>query len=145
MLRGFVLVTGLLLSLVVRADMFVVAYTEGENWVSDLRYEQQPGIRAHLDYWQQLYTQEVLLMSGPFEDQTGGLFLISVDNLEMAKQFVADDPAVKSGLISATTHRWRVLTSAMRRSKPLIIEVEPDRTFKVQSQDPGSPINLPGN
>ncbi len=145
MLRGMVVLACLLASASVQAEMYVLSFTKGSSWDENLAYEQQPGIAAHRKYWHQLYEQEVLLMSGPFEDRSGGLFIVNAANETAVKQFVADDPAVKAGLINITSHRWRVLSSAMRRAKPLVIEVESDRTLRVRSTDPGSPINLPGN
>ena len=145
MLRGMVVLVCCLSSVIVHADMFVLSFSKGSNWVEDLDYEQQPGIAAHRKYWHELYEQEVLLMSGPFENQTSGMFLIHARDQKEVQQFVADDPAVKAGLISFTSHRWRVLSSAMRRAKPIVIEVESDRTFRVKRSDSDSPIHLPGN
>lgn len=135
----------LLLSNQAAAQMFVIEFEQGPNWVTEVAYENQPGIKTHLDYWQDLYVKEVLLMSGPFADQSGGMFLVNVKNQAVAEKLLKDDPAVKSGQIEAKVNRWRVLSSAMRRAKPMVIELEPDQTFKVQSADPGAPINLPGN
>ncbi|MFN3237873.1 MAG: YciI family protein [Pseudomonadales bacterium] len=145
MLRGLVFAFTLGLTSMAYGQMFVIEFVPAKNWTPERSYENQPGIKPHLDYWQQWYVKEVLLMSGPFADQSGGIFLIKAKNRAMAEQMVADDPAVKSQLIDATVRRWRLLSSAMRRVKPMIIELEPDQSFKVQSADPGAPINLPGN
>jgi uncharacterized protein YciI len=145
MSRTLLFVLALGLSQLTYGQMFVIEFVPGENWTADRSYENQPGIKPHLDYWQQWYVKEVLLMSGPFADQSGGIFLIKAKNRVMAEQLVEDDPAVKARLINAQVRRWRLLSSAMRRVKPMIIELEPDQSFKVQSSDPGAPINLPGN
>lgn len=125
--------------------MFVIEFEPGENWLANKSYENQPAIKPHLEYWQQLYLSEVLLMSGPFADRRGGMMLISVENEATAKQLAADDPAVQAKLIEVEVRRWRLLSSAMRRSKPRVIELEADQSFRVESLDPGAPINLPGN
>lgn len=145
MLRGMVLLACCLANVIVHAEMYVLSFSKGSSWVEDLDYEQQPGIADHRKYWQNLYEQEVLLMSGPFEGQSSGMFLVNARDRAEVNQFVADDPAVKAGLITFTSHRWRVLSSAMRRAKPIVVEVEPDRTFRVKRSDSDSPINLPVN
>lgn len=127
------------------SQLFVIEFTSGLEWKADTRYENQPGMAEHLSYWQQHYLNEVLLMSGPFEDQSGGIFVVRASDLETAQKIVELDPAVAAGKITATVHRWRVLTSAMRSVRPQVIEIEPDQSFKVERLDPAAPINLPGN
>ena len=127
------------------AELFVIEFKQGDHWVVDRSYENQPGIEDHLNYWQTHYLSEVLLMSGPFEDQSGGIFVIRAKDLEAAQKLVELDPGVVSGKIMAEVRRWRVLTSAMRSVRPQVIEIEPDQSFKVERLDPGAPINLPGN
>ena len=108
-------------------------------------YEQQADIEPHLEYWRGLYQREVLLMSGPFEDQSGGMFLVRVADQAAAETLVSNDPGVQASKISATIQRWRVLTSAMRNAKPVVLEVEPEQSFNIKRLDPDSPINLPEN
>ena len=72
-------------------------------------------------------------MSGPFEDQSGGIFVVRASDLEAAQKIVELDPAGSAGKIAATVHRWRVLTSAMRRVRPQVIEIEPDQSFKLSA------------
>lgn len=145
MLRGLTLILALGLSHLAHSQMYVVEFVPAKNWVAERSYESQPGMKSHLDYWQQWYVKEVLLMSGPFADQSGGMFLIKTKDRAMADDLVKNDPAVKAQIIEAKVRRWRLLSSAMRRVKPMVIEIEPDQSFKVQRSDPGAPINLPGN
>ena len=145
-MRVILLLLGLLgAGSVSAAQLFIIEFEQGENWQPEFSYDNQPGLENHLAYWQEHYIKEVLLMSGPFEDQSGGVFIVRAKDIEAAQRLVTEDPAVVSGKIQASVHRWRVLTSAMRSVKPQIIELEPDQSFKVESVDPGSPINLPGN
>lgn len=128
-----------------KVQFFVVQYEQGPAWTEGLRYEKQPGISEHLDYWQSLYYREILLMSGPWEDGSGGIFVIRANDLEMVKQIMADDPAVIGGLITTQANQWRVLSSAMRSVKPERIEIKPDETFRLERLDPSSPLNLKKN
>ncbi len=145
-MRTFWLSLVMLLTFPASAEqIFVVTFEQGEAWVSDRSYELQPGISKHLAYWQNLYIQEVLLMSGPFEDQSGGLMIVRAKDIKGAIKLLDNDPAIQAGTIQAGVRRWRVLTSAMRSAKPQVIEVDPDQTFRIRRLDPDSPINLPQN
>jgi uncharacterized protein YciI len=125
-----------------RQQFYVIEFNKGPAWVDGVRYEKQPQIEAHLAYWKVLYYREVLLMSGPWKDESGGLFIVRLGDREMAQAVVDQDPAVSSGLIEANIQQWRVLSSAMRSVKPIQIEVKSDESFKVERIDPSSPLNL---
>lgn len=146
LLRWLCLIFMFACGLPAQADhIYIVQFQQGENWSAKYKYESQPGIERHLKYWQNLYLQEILLMSGPFEDQSGGLFLLRTKDRPTAEALLAGDPAVQSKLIEASIQKWRILTSAMRSMKPQLIEIDPDQSFKVERLDPDSPINLPWN
>lgn len=146
MARLISLIVLVIISASAKADQtFVVQFGPGSNWQSGLAYENQPGIEPHFGYWQILYGQEVLLMSGPFDDESGGIFVVRAKDREAVNAILADDPAVKTKIISVDVRRWRILSSAMRRATPQLIELEPDQSFRVKRVDPDSPINLPQN
>ena len=126
-------------------QFYVISFEKGVAWVEGLRYEHQPHIDAHLDYWQGLYYQETLLMSGPWQDESGGIFVVRSSDRKTVDAIVESDPAVISGIIKAKVHQWRVLNSAMRSAKPIRIEIAPDESFRLERLDPDSPINLRNN
>jgi uncharacterized protein YciI len=123
-------------------EFYVVQFAPGPNWSEATQYEKQPEIDDHIAYWQSLYYREVLLMSGPWQDQSGGIFIVRADNREMVNAIVAQDPGVLSGLITSSVKEWRVLSSAMRSVRPERIEINADESFRLERLDPGSPLNL---
>lgn len=126
-------------------QFYVITFEKGAAWVEGRRYEQQPAIDSHLEYWQALYYQEVLLMSGPWQDQSGGIFVVRASDPSAVDAIVARDPGVTKGIIKADIRQWRVLNSAMRSVKPIQIEISPDESFRLERLDPDSPINLRTN
>lgn len=126
-------------------EFYVVQYEKGPSWTDGVRYEKQPGIKDHLDYWQSLYYREVLLMSGPWQDDSGGIFVVRAADREMVQAITKEDPAVISGLITTKVNEWRVLSSAMRSVRPTRIEINPDASFRLERLDPDSPLNLKQN
>ena len=126
-------------------EFYVVQFAPGPAWSEATQYEKQPGIDSHLDYWQSLYYREVLLMSGPWQDQTGGIFIVRANSPEMVESIIVQDPGVVAGLITATVKQWRVLSSAMRSVRPERIEIKADESFRLERLDPDSPLNLRTN
>tara|TARA_R110002072_G_scaffold89232_5_gene200005 strand:+ start:31983 stop:32462 length:480 start_codon:yes stop_codon:yes gene_type:complete len=128
-----------------RLQFYVIEFDQGPAWIEGVRYEKQPDIEPHLNYWKGLYYQEILLMSGPWQDGSGGIFIVRSNDRKMVEAIIEQDPAVGLGVIQASIHEWRVLSSAMRSVKPFQIEIEPDDSFRVERLDPASPINLRKN
>ncbi len=48
--------------------MFVVIYTPGPAWQTGKTVTEQPFIREHVRYMQQVFATKQLLMGGPFLD-----------------------------------------------------------------------------
>jgi len=126
-------------------QFYVITFEKGAAWTEGLRYEHQPEMDAHLEYWKVLYYQEILLLSGPWQDESGGIFVVRSSDRHAVDAIVARDPAVIGGIIKANIHQWRVLNSAMRSAKPIQIEIAPDESFRLERIDPDSPINLHSN
>lgn len=87
----------------------VVFHAPGPSWSASVPYRQQPGIQAHIEHYRGLLASKTLDLGGPFLDDTGGMMIaqrgITVDAL---KQIAAEDPAVKSGLLTATVKPWMI-------------------------------------
>lgn len=84
-------------------------------------------------------------MSGPWQDDSGGIFILRANDREMVTKIVAQDPAVIDGAITTEINEWRVLSSAMRSVKPTRVEIKADESFRLERLDPSSPINLKNN
>ncbi len=59
--------------------------------------------RAFLDGLRQLGKLE---MNGPFTDQSGGAYILQVDNLEAAKAIAFADPLHLTGSSIVVVHEW---------------------------------------
>ena len=84
---------------------FVAIYRRGPGWLPGKPLREQP-LKPHLDYLLGLHRQGKLTMGGPFGDETGGLVLLDVANLEDASALIAADPAIIAGLLQAEVKAW---------------------------------------
>jgi uncharacterized protein YciI len=87
---------------------FLVIYRPGPAWLPGKPVSQQP-LKGHGSYMLSLYTQGTLKFAGPFMDDTGGAVMLEVDTESQAKDLVANDPAVKSGVFVHELHPWRLV------------------------------------
>jgi uncharacterized protein YciI len=63
----------------------------------------------HFEYLVRLKTQGKLLMSGPFEDGTGGMLIYSANSLEEAIVLSNDDPVILDGIYNKPNIKpWKV-------------------------------------
>ena len=92
-----------------RQPNVVIIHHPGPNWKAGVPYGEQDGLQAHIEHYRKLFESGQLLMGGPFLDESGGMMVstegASIDDL---KAFAADDPAVKSGLLTADVKPWFV-------------------------------------
>jgi uncharacterized protein YciI len=87
----------------------VVFHAPGPAWAKGTPFREQPGVQAHVDHYRALLANKTLALGGPFLDDTGGMMIaasgVTVDEL---KAISAADPAVKSGLLTATVKPWMI-------------------------------------
>ncbi len=73
---------------------------------------------GHMANIRRLHEEGKLLKAGPFEDYSGrevcGMFILKTDRLELAKAWVATDPAVKAGRLAPEFLRWWVLKGSLK-------------------------------
>jgi uncharacterized protein YciI len=89
---------------------FVVSHLPGPTWKPGVPAFEQDGLQLHVAHYATLLQDGKLLMGGPFIDgRSGGLMIVEpqVDEAEL-RQFAADDPAVKSGLLTFEVRPWLV-------------------------------------
>ena len=87
---------------------FVLLHSPGPAWAKGVPFREQPGVKAHVEYMAGLLRQNVLVMGGPFLDNTGGLMIARSGSLEEAQRLADEGPAVKSGLLRVEVHPWMV-------------------------------------
>ena len=55
-----------------------------------------------------LLRRNVIVMGGPFLDDSGGMMIARSQSLAEAQRLADADPAVKSGLLRVEVHPWMV-------------------------------------
>ena len=86
--------------------VFAVRFLPGAKWIAGKPANEQPGIDDHVRNLGQWHDRELLYCGGPFLDGTGGLSVLRVSSLEKANALVAEDPAVRAGLLVSEIHPW---------------------------------------
>jgi uncharacterized protein YciI len=75
------------------------------DYVDDILERRAPFRQAHLALAGQLHKQGVLLMAGALtEPVDGAVFVFATNDRSIVKDFVANDPYVREGLVTA----WRI-------------------------------------
>ncbi len=89
---------------------WVVLHSPGPQWQAGRNMFEQPGVREHVEHYRKLLAAGKLTLGGPHLDERGGGMMIPAAGLSEAeiRQFAADDPAVKSGLLRAEVRPWLV-------------------------------------
>jgi uncharacterized protein len=67
---------------------------------------------AHREYLTRIKAADKLVMSGPFEGDTGALIVYEAESPEEAESLLKEDPFCKRGVFTSwTIHRWNVIFS----------------------------------
>jgi uncharacterized protein len=84
---------------------FAVELVFGEN------QEERLAVRpAHREYLATLVERGVLLVSGPYADQTGALLIYEVADEAELREVLAADPYTPAGVVAETrVHEWQTL------------------------------------
>ncbi len=85
--------------------LYVVVHGHGPKWDKDKPVNRQPGIQDHARYMVKLFDAGKLKHGGPFLDGTGGMAVFLAPDDAAAQKVVADDPAIKSGIMKSTMLR----------------------------------------
>jgi uncharacterized protein YciI len=89
---------------------WVVLHLPGPAWQPGKSLFEQPGVREHVEHYRQLLAAGKLALGGPHLDARGGGMMIPAAGVAEAeiRQFAADDPAVRSGLLVAEVRPWLI-------------------------------------
>ncbi len=85
-----------------------IVYSRGPTW-TDGKSQQDQLLEDHARYLMRHYRRRIVLMGGPFRDDTGGLAIIEAGAAEDAERFLRADPAIARGTLRATWHAWNVV------------------------------------
>ncbi|MGI9410054.1 MAG: YciI family protein [Hyphomicrobiaceae bacterium] len=87
------------------AKCFAAIYEHGCNWIPGKSIAEQP-LADHVRYLTNLHEQNVVLMGGPFTDGESGLVILEASDTAEAIRIIDDDPAVQSGILTASVREW---------------------------------------
>ena len=95
-------------------DLQVIAHTPGPAWLPGVAFRDQPGVANHLATMKQWLADGRLVMGGPFlDDGGGGMAVVRFDDAAAADAAAQQDPAVRAGLLVASTRPWLAGLSAV--------------------------------
>ena len=94
---------------------YVLQYSRGPAWDPTKPLLEQPLLEPHVGYMMGLMEKGVLLYGGPYTDDTGGMAVVRVANLDEARTIAENDPAVRSGLFVFVLKAWRTPFNAVER------------------------------
>ena len=106
-------VTSVLFPLVSRASepsepartTYLLIYRPGPAWPQGKSVSELP-LREHGSYMLSLYEKGLMKQAGPLADDAGGAVVLEVSGEAQAREIVANDPAVKSGIFVHELHPW---------------------------------------
>lgn len=87
---------------------YVLFHSPGPQWNGDFSFREQPGIEAHVGYMAGLLERGLLVMGGPYLDDSGGMMVSRASSLEEAESLAREDPGVRSGLLRVEVKAWYV-------------------------------------
>jgi uncharacterized protein YciI len=86
---------------------YVVILRNGPNWVPGLALRSQKGHVEHLAHWGKWLKKGFLAHGGHFMDHSGGMMICAEGIAEEdIQQFLAQDPAIRSGLFIGYVKPW---------------------------------------
>ena len=85
---------------------YVLFHSPGPAWKPGVGFRDQPGIGDHVAYLGGLQAKGLVVMGGPFLDNSGGMQILSTTSEEEAQVLGEADPAVKAGLLRVTVRPW---------------------------------------
>jgi uncharacterized protein YciI len=91
-----------------KPPQYVVLHAPGPAWKAGVPPFEQDGIGLHVGHYRTLLAADKLLIGGPFLDARGGGFMIAAEGVgeDELRAFAADDPAVRSGLLTFELRPW---------------------------------------
>jgi uncharacterized protein YciI len=84
---------------------FLIIHRPGPAWIEGKGFQNQ-NLAGHGAYIHSLYQQGIVIEGGPFLDNSGGMAIITADDMAHAEEIMNQDPAVKTGVFTAEFHPW---------------------------------------
>ncbi len=90
---------------------FVLFHSPGPHWDQSKGFQDQAGIGEHVAYMKGFLDRGMLVMGGPFLDNSGGMMVFDLPTIEAARATAERDPAVENGLLTVAVKPWLVALS----------------------------------
>lgn len=89
---------------------YVVFHKPGRAWNANLSVMEQVGVAEHFQYLQEAFSSGKIQLAGPFLTGPGGGMIVmsAAAEEEDARNLVAGDPGITSGLIDAELRAWAI-------------------------------------
>ena len=84
---------------------FLIMHRPGPAWIEGKGFQEQK-LLDHGKYIHSLYQQGDLIEGGPFLDHTGGMAIITAEDMDQAEEIMNQDPAVVTGVFNAEIRPW---------------------------------------
>ncbi len=91
-----------------RPIRYVVIHKPGPKWQPGVDFREQEGVGEHVQHYLKFHQQGKLQLGGPFLMQDIGGMMVAIKEVtyEELEAFAAEDPAVKSGLLTYEVRPW---------------------------------------
>ena len=91
-----------------RSIRYVVIHKPGSKWQPGVDFREQEGVGEHVQHYLKFHQQGKLQLGGPFLMQDMGGMMVAIKEVtrEELEAFAAEDPAVKSGLLTYEVRPW---------------------------------------
>lgn len=120
------------------SQFFAVLWRPGPAWVPGLSLFRQP-IDDHVEHLRAMARAGKLLMSGPYPDSSGGLTILQNIGEAEARAWLARDPAVQKGILTAELHPWAPIAWDQSLEAALLYEQAPLHIERAQPPVPRPP------
>jgi uncharacterized protein YciI len=95
---------------------YLLIYRAGPAWPQGKLVSELP-LREHGNYMLSLYSKGIMKLAGPLTDNAGGAVVFEASSESEAREIVANDPAVKSGIFIHELHPWAPVQWEQRLKK----------------------------
>lgn len=102
-----------------KAGVYAVIYERGSAYENSKNITEQTNIKDHIAYGQTLGGKFIAggLLGTLTDDKVLGMVLLEAENISAAKEWVSQDPGVKSNVLSANVRHWQVTNIKAYQSK----------------------------
>jgi uncharacterized protein YciI len=88
---------------------YIIIYKPPRStFVDDATDEESKHIENHFEYLKKLLAENVLILAGRTDDAHLGIAIFEAESIVKAKEIMANDPAIKSGVFTGELHQFRL-------------------------------------